>query len=76
MAGFAVNLQFLLSKPGTCFKVHGIPSGHQETRFLEGLATLSDLEPKAGNCTKVMVWHTRTVDPPIDKSSGNPNMET
>ncbi|CAN9501550.1 unnamed protein product [Ophioblennius macclurei] len=76
MAGFAVNLQFLLSKPDACFKLHGIPSGHQETKFLENLVTLSDLEPKAANCSKVLVWHTRSLAPPLYKAFGDPNIET
>ncbi|CAN9501547.1 unnamed protein product [Ophioblennius macclurei] len=76
MAGFAVSLQFLLSKPDVYFRVHGIPSGHQETKFLEDLATLSDLEPKADNCTKVLVWHTRAQAPPLYNGYGNPYVET
>ncbi|XP_029957396.1 galactosylgalactosylxylosylprotein 3-beta-glucuronosyltransferase 1-like [Salarias fasciatus] len=76
MAGFAVSLQLILSKPDVYFRLHGIPSGHQETRFLEDLVTLSDLEPKAANCTEVLVWHTRTTSPSIDGKYGDPNIET
>lgn len=53
MAGFAVNLQCVLSKPQAYFKLHGVKGGYQESSLLKELVTLSDLEPKAANCTKV-----------------------
>lgn len=53
MAGFAVNLQCILSKPQAYFKLHGVKGGYQESSLLKELVTLSDLEPKAANCTKV-----------------------
>uniref|UniRef100_A0A672H8M6 Galactosylgalactosylxylosylprotein 3-beta-glucuronosyltransferase n=2 Tax=Salarias fasciatus TaxID=181472 RepID=A0A672H8M6_SALFA len=76
MAGFAVSLQLILSKPDVYFRIHGIPGGYQETRFLGDLVTLSDLEPKAANCTEVLVWHTRTQNPTLLKTFGDPNVET
>ncbi|XP_042355527.1 galactosylgalactosylxylosylprotein 3-beta-glucuronosyltransferase 1-like [Plectropomus leopardus] len=63
MAGFAVNLHLLLSKPQAYFKLRGVKGGYQESSLLKELVTLSDLEPKAANCTKVLVWHTRTEKP-------------
>nr|XP_009303872.1 galactosylgalactosylxylosylprotein 3-beta-glucuronosyltransferase 1-like isoform X2 [Danio rerio] len=63
MAGFAVNLQLILSKPQAYFKLKGVKGGYQESSLLQDLVTLSDLEPKADNCTKVLVWHTRTERP-------------
>ncbi|XP_067253725.1 galactosylgalactosylxylosylprotein 3-beta-glucuronosyltransferase 1 [Chanodichthys erythropterus] len=63
MAGFAVNLQLILSKPQAYFKLKGVKGGYQESSLLQDLVTLSDLEPKASNCTKVLVWHTRTERP-------------
>uniref|UniRef100_A0A673KSN4 Galactosylgalactosylxylosylprotein 3-beta-glucuronosyltransferase n=1 Tax=Sinocyclocheilus rhinocerous TaxID=307959 RepID=A0A673KSN4_9TELE len=63
MAGFAVNLQLILSKPQACFKLKRVKGGYQESSLLQGLVTLSDLEPKAANCTKILVWHTRTERP-------------
>ncbi|XP_029304546.1 galactosylgalactosylxylosylprotein 3-beta-glucuronosyltransferase 1-like isoform X2 [Cottoperca gobio] len=63
MAGFAVNLHLILSKPRAYFKLHGVKGGYQESSLLKELVTLSDLEPKAANCTKVLVWHTRTEKP-------------
>lgn len=53
MAGFAVNLQLILSKPQAYFKLKGVKGGYQESSLLQDLVTLSDLEPKAANCTKV-----------------------
>lgn len=51
MAGFAVDLQLFLSKPKATmpYKV-----GYEEDYFIRSLGIkLSDLEPKADNCTKV-----------------------
>ena len=59
MAGFAVNVKHFLSKPKAKF-AYQVKRGHQESEFLKHLVTLDDLEPKAGQCTKVLVWHTRT----------------
>ncbi|TSV15277.1 Galactosylgalactosylxylosylprotein 3-beta-glucuronosyltransferase 1 [Bagarius yarrelli] len=63
MAGFAVSLQLILSKPQAYFKLTGVKEGSQESSLLEQLVMLSELEPKADNCTKVLVWHTRTEVP-------------
>uniref|UniRef100_A0A673MI47 Galactosylgalactosylxylosylprotein 3-beta-glucuronosyltransferase n=1 Tax=Sinocyclocheilus rhinocerous TaxID=307959 RepID=A0A673MI47_9TELE len=63
MAGFAVNLQLILRKPQAYFKLKGVKGGYQESSLLQDLVTLSDLEPKAANCTKILVWHTRTERP-------------
>ncbi|PWA22988.1 galactosylgalactosylxylosylprotein 3-beta-glucuronosyltransferase 1 isoform X1 [Gambusia affinis] len=63
MAGFAVNLGLILSKPQAYFKLRGVKGGYQESSLLKELVTLSELEPKASNCTKVLVWHTRTEKP-------------
>ncbi|KAJ3588656.1 hypothetical protein NHX12_009510 [Muraenolepis orangiensis] len=63
MAGFAVNLQLILRKPQAYFKLRGVKGGYQESSLLKELVHLGDLEPKAANCTKVLVWHTRTEKP-------------
>ncbi|XP_056593221.1 galactosylgalactosylxylosylprotein 3-beta-glucuronosyltransferase 1 isoform X2 [Triplophysa dalaica] len=63
MAGFSVNLQLILGKPQAYFKLRGVKGGYQESSLLQDLVTLSDLEPRAANCTKVLVWHTRTERP-------------
>ncbi|GCC30800.1 hypothetical protein chiPu_0009254 [Chiloscyllium punctatum] len=60
MAGFAVNLKVILSHPEAVFKRGGSQPGMQESDFLKQITTVQELEPKAANCTKVLVWHTRT----------------
>ncbi|XP_028822937.1 galactosylgalactosylxylosylprotein 3-beta-glucuronosyltransferase 2 [Denticeps clupeoides] len=60
MAGFAVNLQVILSNPRAVFKRRGAKPGMQESDFLKQITKVEDLEPKAHNCTRVLVWHTRT----------------
>ncbi|KAG5844589.1 hypothetical protein ANANG_G00164110 [Anguilla anguilla] len=37
--------------------------GYQESSLLRELVTLTTWEPKAANCTKILVWHTRTEKP-------------
>ncbi|XP_025907059.1 galactosylgalactosylxylosylprotein 3-beta-glucuronosyltransferase 2 [Nothoprocta perdicaria] len=60
MAGFAVSLQVILAHPKAVFKRRGSQPGMQESDFLKQITTVEELEPKANNCTKVLVWHTRT----------------
>ncbi|KAF2982749.1 hypothetical protein EK904_012144 [Melospiza melodia maxima] len=52
MAGFAVNLRLILQRSQAYFKLRGVKGGYQESSLLRELVTLSDLEPKAANCTK------------------------
>ncbi|XP_076290912.1 galactosylgalactosylxylosylprotein 3-beta-glucuronosyltransferase P-like isoform X2 [Lasioglossum baleicum] len=56
MAGFAVNVEFLLQRPNAM-----IPyvTEYQQDGFLRSLAPLepSELEFLAANCTKIYVWH-------------------
>uniref|UniRef100_A0A646QHP0 Galactosylgalactosylxylosylprotein 3-beta-glucuronosyltransferase n=1 Tax=Hemiscolopendra marginata TaxID=943146 RepID=A0A646QHP0_9MYRI len=59
MAGFAVNLRALLDHPSAMFNLSA-PRGFQESSLLHTLVTMNQLEPKASNCTEVLVWHTRT----------------
>lgn len=60
MAGFAVNLRLILQHPNAQF-TNAVQRGYQESTLLTGLGImLSDLEPKANGCTKILVWHTRT----------------
>lgn len=53
MAGFAVNLRLILQRSQAYFRLRGVKGGYQESSLLRELVTLSDLEPKAANCTKV-----------------------
>ncbi|CAH2035417.1 unnamed protein product, partial [Iphiclides podalirius] len=56
MAGFAVNLEFL--KPTATMPYI---AGHEEDKFLISLGlNMEDIEPLADNCTKILVWHTKT----------------
>lgn len=53
--GFAVSLQIILSNPKAVFKRRGSQPGMQESDFLKLITTVEELEPKASNCTKVLV---------------------
>ncbi|KAK6642214.1 hypothetical protein RUM44_013937 [Polyplax serrata] len=64
MAGFAVSLKHLLSKPEAKFS-YSSEGGFQETDFLSLLTTREELEPLAANCSKVLVWHTRSENPTL-----------
>uniref|UniRef100_A0A286XCE9 Galactosylgalactosylxylosylprotein 3-beta-glucuronosyltransferase n=1 Tax=Cavia porcellus TaxID=10141 RepID=A0A286XCE9_CAVPO len=55
MAGFAVSLQVILSNPKAVFKRRGSQPGMQESDFLKQITTVEELEPKANNCTKVLI---------------------
>ncbi|KAL3837632.1 hypothetical protein ACJMK2_003189 [Sinanodonta woodiana] len=62
MAGFAVNIRLLFERPKARFYYQ--QQGILETSFLTCLKiSYDDLEPKASNCTEVLVWHTRTKEP-------------
>ncbi|CAL9694205.1 unnamed protein product [Knipowitschia caucasica] len=66
MAGFAVSLRLLLERPEARF--HGdAAQGFLESSLLQGLVTVDELEPRADNCTKVLVWHTRTEKPKLKR---------
>ncbi|CAG9782031.1 unnamed protein product [Diatraea saccharalis] len=57
MAGFAVNIEYLTSTASMPYI-----AGHEEDKFLVSLGLkIEDIEPLADNCTKILVWHTRTV---------------
>ncbi|XP_077468628.1 galactosylgalactosylxylosylprotein 3-beta-glucuronosyltransferase 2 [Stigmatopora argus] len=72
MAGFAVNLQVILSNPRAQFKRRGSQPGMQESDFLKQITKVTELEPKANNCTRVLVWHTRTEKPHLGNESKHP----
>ncbi|XP_028357121.1 galactosylgalactosylxylosylprotein 3-beta-glucuronosyltransferase 1 isoform X1 [Physeter macrocephalus] len=67
MAGFAVNLRLILQRSQAYFKLRGVKGGYQESSLLRELVTLSDLEPKAANCTK---------EPPSQTCSWTPVLPT
>uniref|UniRef100_Q0VA80 Galactosylgalactosylxylosylprotein 3-beta-glucuronosyltransferase n=1 Tax=Xenopus tropicalis TaxID=8364 RepID=Q0VA80_XENTR len=64
MAGFAVSLSLLLSHPEARFDPNA-ERGFLESSLLGQLVSIGDLEPRADNCTKVWVWHTRTEKPKL-----------
>lgn len=58
MAGFAVNLDYLANSPNATMPYR---AGYEEDEFLQSIGLqLDDIEPRAGNCTEVLVWHTQT----------------
>ncbi|KAK3092306.1 hypothetical protein FSP39_001073, partial [Pinctada imbricata] len=60
MAGFAVNMRLFFENPSAWFS-NNVQRGYQESTILQQLkVSLADLEPKADDCTRVLVWHTRT----------------
>ncbi|XP_069824327.1 galactosylgalactosylxylosylprotein 3-beta-glucuronosyltransferase 3 [Dendropsophus ebraccatus] len=64
MAGFAVSLSLLLSHPKAQFDPNA-ERGFLESSLLGPMVTIGELEPKADNCTKIWVWHTRTEKPKL-----------
>uniref|UniRef100_A0A182IPX0 Galactosylgalactosylxylosylprotein 3-beta-glucuronosyltransferase n=1 Tax=Anopheles atroparvus TaxID=41427 RepID=A0A182IPX0_ANOAO len=58
MAGFAVNLEYLALSPNATMP---FKAGYEEDEFLKSIGLkLQDIEPKANNCTEILVWHTQT----------------
>ncbi|KAF9797921.1 hypothetical protein SFRURICE_016565 [Spodoptera frugiperda] len=57
MAGFAINIKFLKDTAYMPYK-----TGLEEDRFLVSLGLKFDeIEPLADNCSKILVWHTKTL---------------
>ncbi|XP_078518492.1 galactosylgalactosylxylosylprotein 3-beta-glucuronosyltransferase 1-like [Lissotriton helveticus] len=67
MAGFAVNLNVILKNSKVGFPERGY-SGRMESHFLEGLAVLEDLEPKARNCTQLFNIYIEPLTSQLRKS--------
>lgn len=58
MAGFAVNLEYLSHYPNATMPYR---AGHEEDGFLKSIGLkMKEIEPKAKNCTEILVWHTQT----------------
>lgn len=58
MAGFAVNLDYLALSPNATMPYR---AGYEEDEFLKSIGLkLSHIEPKANNCSEILVWHTQT----------------
>ncbi|KAM9324355.1 galactosylgalactosylxylosylprotein 3-beta-glucuronosyltransferase 1-like [Gastrophryne carolinensis] len=76
MAGFAVNLNLILKKRKAVFRLD-VGGGYQESSLLIDLVTMKELEPKADRCTKILVWHTKTMAPNVgsDRNFTDQKME-
>lgn len=58
MAGFAVSLDYLENSPNATMPYR---AGYEEDEFLKSIGLrLSEIEPKAKNCSQILVWHTQT----------------
>uniref|UniRef100_A0A182M4K6 Galactosylgalactosylxylosylprotein 3-beta-glucuronosyltransferase n=1 Tax=Anopheles culicifacies TaxID=139723 RepID=A0A182M4K6_9DIPT len=58
MAGFAVSLEYMALSPNATMP---FKAGYEEDEFLKSIGLkLEDIEPKARNCTEILVWHTQT----------------
>lgn len=58
MAGFAVNLEYMGLSPNVTMPYK---AGYEEDEFLKSIGLkMQDIEPKANNCTEILVWHTQT----------------
>ncbi|CAB0010245.1 unnamed protein product [Nesidiocoris tenuis] len=68
MAGFAISLQHILKKSKAYF-AYNVSGGFQESHILQQLTVRENLEPKADNCTQVLVWHTRTEGPRLTEEN-------
>lgn len=56
MAGFAVNLDYFQIEDANMPYI----AGHEEDEFLQSIGLkLEHIEPKAKNCTEILVWHTQ-----------------
>ncbi|XP_071154713.1 galactosylgalactosylxylosylprotein 3-beta-glucuronosyltransferase 2-like isoform X2 [Mytilus edulis] len=64
MAGFALNANVLWTYKPMRFSTDADP-GMLETKLLERCCTWDEIEPLADNCTKILVWHTRTEKPKV-----------
>jgi len=62
MAGFAINVHFLLERNKDAARAMPYKAGYEEDLFLQSLnLSLADISPLASNCTEVLVWHTKTL---------------
>ncbi|XP_011194895.1 galactosylgalactosylxylosylprotein 3-beta-glucuronosyltransferase S [Zeugodacus cucurbitae] len=58
MAGFATNLAYMALYPNASMPYK---PGYEEDLFLRSIRlNLNIIEPKANNCTEILVWHTQT----------------
>lgn len=60
-----MSLQVILSNPKAVFKRRGSQPGMQESDFLKQITTVEELEPKASNCTKVLIHLLYVAEPQV-----------
>ena len=60
MAGFAVNTRLLMNRRSAEFS-YSVSRGEQESFFLSQLVNLTDLEPRANNCTEVCTQYVLSI---------------
>lgn len=74
MAGFAINVEFLASRPEASMPFW---AGYEEDVFIQTLdIKLEYLEPLANDCTEVLVWHTKTVSEKTPKVRLTEHLDT
>lgn len=67
MAGFAISIKLFTSKSWVRFSYEQ-PIGYVESNFISQLIdSWDELEPRADNCKKVLVWHTKTQRPSLQE---------
>lgn len=58
MAGFAISLDYIEKNPNATMPYK---AGFEEDGFLKSIGLkIDDIEPKAKNCTEILVYHTQT----------------
>ncbi|CRK97440.1 CLUMA_CG010829, isoform A [Clunio marinus] len=79
MASFAINVEFLNSRPNA---VMPYKESKEEDEFLKGLEPfeINEIEALGSGCTRVLVWHTQTIKAEKSKQIdhekyGNTNLE-
>lgn len=65
MAGFAISVDLLLANPEAKFS-YDVERGYQESEILRHVTTMERLQPLAGQCRMILVWHTRTELPKLN----------
>ena len=74
MAGFAISVDFLESRPEASMPFW---AGYEEDVFIQTLNVgLDHLQPLANDCTEVLVWHTKTVSEKTPKIKLTKNLDT
>lgn len=74
MAGFAVNVDFLATRPQASMPFW---AGYEEDVFIQTLDVgLEHLEPLADDCSQVLVWHTKTVSEKTPKVKLTQHLDT